>query len=201
MVNEIRMTNKFNLDLRFLYQKPLERGYMIGGGPDLERIKWEQKYEEGKDSFRAFVKQCAIDDLVYVFVLAFKETFPNVLRLGYSICNSTNKETKEDLTEYVDFNRKDIVSMSTDLFLGPIEDELMPMEREVYETKLNMKFSSSFSIDAIESALEGLSFSKEIIEGKTLYTIQNSPIKTLEVTANEFSIHVNEDKVILYYKL
>jgi hypothetical protein len=200
MVNEIRMTNKFNLDLRFLYQKPLERDYMIGGGPDLERIKWEQKYEEGKDSFRAFVKQCAIDDLVYVFILAFKDNYPNISRLALSICNNSIKRI-ENYREYDEFDRKDIVSMSTNLFLGPIEDELMPMERDVYETKLNMKFSSSFSIDAIESALEGLSFSKEIIEGKTLYTIQNSPIKTLEVTANEFSIHVNEDKVILYYKL
>ena len=60
-------TNKYNLDLRFLYQEPLIRDSMIAGR-DLEQEAWDEKYEKGEYAFRDFSMQCTLDEFVYIYL-------------------------------------------------------------------------------------------------------------------------------------
>lgn len=195
------MTNKFNLDTKFLYQEPLIRDYTIGGGPDLERIDWREKYRKGEDAFRAFVKSCTLADLVYIYTYVFKEKFPNILRLASSVSNSTADNTEADITKSIEFERSDITVFDTENYLGPIKNEYDPMDRNVYETKVNIEFNKTFPISAIEEALQGLSYTTETTGAITTYIIEDSPIKKLEVKSNGFTIYINEEKVVLYYKI
>lgn len=192
--------NKFNLNLAFLYQEPLDRDYIIGGGPDLERIEWEQKYELEEDIFLSYVKDCSLDDLIYLIVHIFKVKYPNIIRLAYKISKESNR-IAEDKVKYFDFYRDDIIYFNTDLFLEPILDEFLREFRDVYETSVSLKFKKPFSILSIEEALEGTVYSKLISDELVQYDVKNSPIKSIDVKADSFTIHINREKVILYYKL
>jgi len=194
------MTNKFNLDMRFLYQEPLIRDYIVGGGPDHERIEWENKYEKGEDAFSAFIKKCSLEDLIYVYLYAFKEKFPNILRLAFSVCNST-EFSEDNTTKYIEFDRSDITAFDTESNVGSIKDQFNPIKRDVYETMVKLCFNKTVPISAIEEALLGLSYTKEISNTNTIYSVENAPIKKVVVTIKSFTIYINEEKVVLYYKM
>lgn len=191
--------NKNNLDLRFLYQEPLVRDYDVMG-IDLEQRAWDKKHEKGEEKFRNFVKECSLKDFIHTYIGVFKDKFPNGSRLAFSFCGNVSYP-EENIKEFKEFDRSDIESYKTKKYIGPVKNELDPENRDVYETKLILKFTESFSLETIEEALEGLIYTKSEENEITIYEVEDSPIKTLEVSDTGFNININDDKIILYYKL
>ncbi len=191
--------NKNNLDLKFLYQEPLVRDYDVMG-IDLEQRAWDKKHEKGEEKFRNFVKKCSLKDFIHTYIRVFKDKFPNGSRLAFSFCGNVSYP-EENIKEFKEFDRSDIKSYVTEKYIGPIKNEFDPGNRDVYETKINIEFKKVFSLETVDKALEGLSYTKNRENDITVYEVEDSPIKTLEVTDTSFSININEDKVVLYYKL
>ncbi|WP_452599006.1 hypothetical protein [Pontimicrobium sp. MEBiC01747] len=191
--------NKHKLDLRFLYQKPLIRDYDVMG-IDFERRAWDKKYEKGEDKFRNFIRKCSLENFIYIYINIFTEKFPNVLRLAFTFSGNLS-QPEEQINEFNEFDRSDITSLITKEYIGPIKNEFDPGDRDIYETKLSLEFKKSFPLDTVEEALEGLTYTKTKENDTTIYEVEDSPIKTLEVTNTGFTININEDKVVLYYKL
>ncbi|WP_452599005.1 hypothetical protein [Pontimicrobium sp. MEBiC01747] len=69
--------NKHNLDLRFLYQKPLIRDYDVMG-IDLEQRAWRNKYEKGEDKFRNYMIKSSKEHFIHTYVY-LRINFPTVL--------------------------------------------------------------------------------------------------------------------------
>lgn len=142
----------------------------------------------------------SLDDLVYLLIFTFKKTFPNIGRFVYTLSSESIREI-ENKRKYYDFYRRDIISFDTDLYFGPILDEFLPEDSDVYETTVRLKFSNTFDIAAVEEALNNVNYTSENSGELTTYLIQDSPIEKLEVTLNSFSIYINQNKVISYYKM
>lgn len=193
------MKNKFNLDLSFLYQEPLIRDYYVAG-IDKEYEAWKNKYENEKNEFRKFSEESKLEDFVYMFVIAFRDTFPNVISLSYFFCGESVKET-ETRTSHEEYFRDDIEYFATEMLIGPLKDDESDLNRDNYEKEVIINFKENIPEKIIKKALEDISYEKTVEGEKTIYSIDGSPIDRLEVTDKGLTLLINPEKVILYYKL
>jgi hypothetical protein len=128
------VNNKLNLDLIFLYQKPLNRDYSVLDN-DVAGREWTHRYEKQRKDFRSFVKQCSLANLAYIFIRSFAVEYPKVTNLGFSI-GDIPLYGDEGLKKFEDFIRPDIKNFESELYLGPVLDPiLMPNERDLYDIK------------------------------------------------------------------
>ena len=112
----------------------------------------------------------------------------------------TYEHPTNNTSAYINLEREDIISFVTEKYRGSIKNELIPEDRDVYETEIALQFSKPFSLSVIDEALEGVVFTKSTTSEITTYLVENSPIAKLEVTSKSFTIYVNKEKVYLYYK-
>jgi hypothetical protein len=194
------VNNKFDLDLIFLYKAPLNREYMILDN-DKEFHEWTNKYERQENIFVNYISNCPLNDLIYLLIRTFTMKYPNFTTLGFTLGNSNWDKKEENFTIFENFIRRDIKTFFSELYLGPIKDQLHPEIREIYDKKITMEFKESFSENIINEALTGKIFTKTIDGNKSIYKVEESPIDSLEYTDKKITINVNPLYIFLYYKL
>ena len=190
------MKNKFNLDMMFLYQEPLKRDYIVLDN-DTEYDEWFYKYEKEEDKYCELVKQCSFNDLVYLFIRPFIEKYPRVYKIAFSV--SSNYECIDGyLYKYKKFNRNDVLKFETESEIGPIKNEFLPEDRDIYDKKITVEFTESINQNTIVDALEGKEFTKSKKNDSTNYLVKNSPIDYIEVYEKKMVIYINP-KMVIYY--
>lgn len=192
------MKNKFNIDLVFLYQLPLVRDYSIGGGRDTELQDWMFKYDKERATFEKFEKQANINDLLYIYIYSFREQAPDITRIAFTL-NGRYEDVNETITKYLT-SRSDIISFETKTILGDNIDEFFPEGRDRFDKELTIFLGEPYAIRAIDEALQGISYDKEIDGEKTIYKVQDGVIDTLVATPDKIVITINDDKLVDYYR-
>ncbi|WP_299679137.1 hypothetical protein [uncultured Dokdonia sp.] len=192
------MKNKFDLNLEFLYQLPLVRDYSIGGGFDKELDDWMSKYDKERADFQKFEKRATINDLLYTYIYSFREKTPDLTSLAFTI-EETYEKISETKTKYMT-SRSDITSFEVKTVLGDNRDEFFPEGRDRFDKELTIFLRQSYTINAIDEALQEIMYEKEM-EGDTItYKVQDGVIDTLVVTPDKIIITISDDKLVDYYR-
>ena len=189
--------NKFKLDLAFLYQPPLVRDYdMVDNDTELQ--DWMFRYDKERAAFQEFEEQASVNDLLYIYIYAFKEQTPSLVRLAVTITDSYERltnGTRKDKTR-----RSDIIGFESILLLGNNIDEISPEGRDRFDKRLSIFLGESYNIAVIDEALQGLEYEKTMDGNKTIYSVQDGVIETLVATPTQIVITISDDKLVDYYR-
>ena len=147
------MKNKFNIDLVFLYQLPLVRDSGFTDS-DPEYDEWVAKYDKEDTIFQEFIKKASLDDLVYIYIYAFREKTPDIVTLAYTLAD-TSEEINETTVKYI-VSRSDIIGFQRKIILGDNIDEILPEGRDRFDKELTRFFGESYNPRFIDEALQGI---------------------------------------------
>ena len=202
--------NKKDLDLSFLYQEPLIRDYSRLDEDD-EFLQWMLEYQEEQDAFSKYVKDCSLDDFVYLMIVAFKDKYPNFINLNSTFHSAPLQMEKwaevdkirtsfEKIDQFeTNFDRGDIVKLIVHMHIGPMRNEFDPGDRDMYEQKICIEFNEAIPARVLDEALHGNNYELNKEGDSTVYTLIDSPIAKLYLKDKSLEIEINEEKVYLYY--
>jgi hypothetical protein len=193
------MENKFNLKTNFLYQLPLNRDYMIGGGTDVKKEEWHSRFEDEEIIFGNFLTSCDFKELIEILVVSYAKKHPNFLRIVFELFETLERSDKL-CTKYIKPYRTDLIKAVDEIFTGELVDDVL-MEYEVYEKSIYFEFTENIPADIVEEALEGLTYEKYTEDTQIIYNVEKSPIATLTLNDNSFKIELNQDYVVQYHKM
>lgn len=171
--------NKEDLDYEpFYYVQPLRLIEDPG-----ESVMFFLKYMDEKMAFKDFLKNCSMEDFIWVIVFIFKDEYGSGARLSSFISETVSRVETDEGTEYKDIpsHRKDI----KDIYF--------------FYNQLDQFVSFSFQLDpplatihqVIAEVLKGKQYS--IVDGKYLLE-SDSGIEYLEVSSSYFKLKANMNK-------
>lgn len=102
-----------------MYQEPI-----IGGFNQLDSntklYEWMNKYREDFLTFIKYVENCSLEEFVYLFVIAFKEKYPNFSNLKNSFYDGSTGETMEIHHFESNFERNDISELIVNMYMAQL---------------------------------------------------------------------------------
>ncbi|CAA0205881.1 hypothetical protein ACE1MK_07770 [Tenacibaculum maritimum] len=186
---------KINLEFLY-YQRKL-----VLDGVDSQEIE----YKKIARIFKNRMKVCELEEAIQLIILGYKEQYAQ--HKFYSTCFYEVKTPIID-TEYPENLRKhDFYMPKEEMSRDDIEHLILRIFEEDYTKtntdylkELELVFTDPQSLPLpIEEALEGKDFSKRESSDTIIYTVENSPIKEIEITSKKFVLRTNRDKWKAYY--
>lgn len=176
------ITNKRLTDWLF-YRSPFKDTLDKGEYTDPKYI--ELNFPHRKE-FCDELKRCSLKEFVSTLIWIFKDSFP----FEYRYIEIFQLEEESDGMLKQNTNNREL----KDIFpLEFIEDS----EVFGYLLSLKIKFKENqpLLLNWVEEVIAGANFRKEQNGNATIYSIENSPIETLEVYNNYIQININQEKI------
>ncbi|HCR75263.1 MAG TPA: hypothetical protein DIW37_02415 [Chryseobacterium sp.] len=175
-------------DLEILYYiTPTKYRTMLDGEGDpksLQNTNAELHLEE-------LLLKVTLDNLLKTIVKVFKEKYANPMPIWGGIVNYDIKSKIQSSS------RKDIKNLKFDFKYGVKKTFGGDTE---YLDNLFLEFTVPFSglKTIVKNALQGKQFTETTHNGKTVFTIDDSPILKIEITDTTFQMFIDKDSFIDY---
>ena len=183
-----------DLDLKLLYHNSTQDDIVLDG-PSL-------KYWDEERAFYNFMAGCTSEELVEAFAYIFSSKYPNFIQIIFSFANTNHKKDNTYVGE--DFKRIDIVSSEWKYYIDERVSKYWGVKLifQLYLETLNLTFTQSI-IDAKEQVISGLNGKKYKVSSTPttlVFTVEDSPIKKIELNQNTFILTVNKKFAVNYYE-
>jgi len=174
-----------DINLGFLWE---DRGGYILDAPD---PFWE-KWRADKLKFYDFMKNETVPKIIELMVIGYRDEFPR----NYWSSNFLNmKILKTDVVADENGAKtygKDYMLRSD--IIAYINREKITKEGFDYSSEITLAFKEEHDLETpIERALEGKNFTKNPLGSPTIYSVEDSAISQIEITASSFKLIVNDD--------
>jgi len=187
------MELNFNLD--FLYYQKL---IYLGNGKD-EQL---EAYREDIANFKTYLKTASLNNVINVIALAYKNKYAQEGYILRKLLVRGSSQIEVDYPEYV--------NEDSDLYLHPqhIDREDInyiyfkrlddPENNTYYLEYLEMSVKTKLNLivlkEQLEQVLDGKTYQVTNNEGVLSFTVEDSAIKSIEITENKFTMVTNPDK-------
>ncbi|CAM1361921.1 hypothetical protein [Tenacibaculum xiamenense] len=149
--------------------------------------KWRDLFFPNKKVFCNQVLESSLDDFVRTLVWIFKDRFP--VEFG-SFKTSMYGLDDEGVPSKEQMNRRKLQDIKP--MIVEMDDDYWAIQ----SVKIEFKKQQPEVFSWIESELVGKGFSKQEKELVT-YNVMDSPISHIEVTEEAFTIHINQERVVI----
>lgn len=180
------MITEKDLDVLY-YITPIKYRTMLDGDFDpnaQENLEKEEKLEE-------LLYKSSLNELIATIIKVFKKKYANPMPVWSSIVEYERNTKKENS------KREDIKNLKFDFKYGV--KKIFGGDTE-YLDNLFLEFTVPFSglKTIVKNALQGKQFTETTHNGKTVFTIDDSPILKIEITDTTFQMFIDKDSFIDY---
>jgi len=174
-----------DIKLGFLWE---DRGGPILDAPD----PFDEKWRAEKMKVYDFMKNETIPKIIELMVIGYRDKYPRDYWtssfLNMKILKTDVVADENGVSTYGEdyMLRSDIVAYTN--------KEKITQEGFEYSSEITLNFKEDHDLETpIERVLEGKTFTKNPLGSPTIYTVEDSAISQLEITANSFKLIVNDD--------
>lgn len=153
------------------------------------------KHLDSRGDVRDFLKDCPVEEFIYILVKLFKDTYPDTGGFGYYIGEKQRELRERQLktTWHTPKYRKDIEEI---IYVYDTEDPLV--NYEFHLISMELKFRILLNTDKVKKEIKEALGGKQYEQDGNKFTVQDSAIEYLEVSENKFFLKVNESKKVYY---
>lgn len=176
------------MDLGFLHES---RPQVLDAIPAYDYI-----YEEHFLAFYKFMESGSMEEIIYVMIRAFRDDYSKnmwftTFETKFQLHTPTRRENSYEVMQGP-ILRKDIKLIKQKYYYSE------EYEREDYEIiEQVMEFNQSYNFEPwVDKALDGKTYSKTEVDGVIKYTVEDSPILTVEITNISFHLILDPDSVV-----
>lgn len=181
------MAAREKIDIMHLYHSTF--GKLFTEGKSVNFQEWENQ-----SLLENFLQECSTVDLLYTFTRVFKEKYPNFVQLTALL-----SETIDEKDDQYSFYRKSIPVQRTDIdffeYFYSKHDEILSAS---HLEKMVIHFKETINVDNAKNSITEALAGKTFAESNDKITVEDSAIKELEITTNNFILVVNKEKAVYY---